>query len=128
MVRISFITILLFFFSISFSRNILANEDRQFLFVPGFEDLPLMRDLEEGKFETNFFDSPYGRIVESTVIVDVSAQDIRKFYNLTLPQLGWSQFEENYFLREKEILNLHIEKIKESGLISVKFFLSPKDQ
>ena len=128
MVRISFITILLFFFSIFFSRNISANEDRQFLFVPGFEDLPLMRDLEEGKFETNFFDSPYGRIVESTVIVDVSAQDIRKFYNLTLPQLGWSQFKENYFLREKEILNLHIEKIEESGLISVKFFLSPKDQ
>lgn len=128
MIRISFITILLFFFSIFFSRNISANEDRQFLFVPGFEDLPLMRDLEEGKFETNFFDSPYGRIVESTVIVDVSAQDIRKFYNLTLPQLGWSQFKENYFLREKEILNLHIEKIEESGLISVKFFLSPKDQ
>jgi len=128
MIRILFITTLLFFLFISLVSGIWANENRQFLFVPGFEDLPLMQDLEEGKFETSFFDSPDGRIVESTVIVSASAKDIKRFYHLTLPQLGWAKFKKNYFLREKEILSLQIEKVGESGLISVKFFLSPQNQ
>ena len=61
-------------------------------------------------------------------LLNALAKDIKKFYDLTLPQLGWVEFKKNYFLREQEILNLQVEKIEKSDLVLVKFFLSPKGQ
>jgi hypothetical protein len=129
MIRIFSIAVFFLLFPITiFMGGVQGNENDRSFFVPGFEDIPLMQDLEGGKFETSFFDSPYGRVVESTVIVNALAKDIKKFYDLTLPQLGWVEFKKNYFLREQEILNLQVEKIEKSDLVLVKFFLSPKGQ
>jgi hypothetical protein len=92
-------------------------------FVPGFEDLPLMFELDpEG--EPMIFDAPGGRIVEARASGASSPTRVMAFYRETLAQLGWRATSSGAFERDGEQLRLSISEPK-SGEVEVRFSLSP---
>lgn len=94
-------------------------------FVAGFEDLPLMQGLQAVEEEL-YFDTPDGRIVESSTYSDALKQsEVLHFYKTTLPQLGWKCLSENSFVREGE--NLIIETNIKNNRLEVKFFSQPRN-
>jgi len=76
-------------------------------YVPGTEDLPLMKDLAAVQGTDVVFDKPEGRIVEATARGKVSKSAVRRFYGETLPQLGWKiALSPDSWTRETETLHL----------------------
>lgn len=108
-------------------------------FVAGFDDLPLMDGLHEQADGLVNFDSPQGRIVETTVRGRVTRRAVLKFYDETLPQLGWRRVKAGHYVREDEELSLFFSREKSgaksgeksgattapSGMLSVRFSLAP---
>ncbi len=88
------------------------------------EDLPLMPGMVERTNDAIVFDKPGGRIVETSAAISASAADIKKFYDETLPPLGW-KVTGNWttFTREGETLKLSLEK--QDDAILVHFSLNP---
>ena len=92
-------------------------------FVPGFEDLPLMRGLSPIAGSGHVFDSPAGRLVESHARGAVTRADVITFYRESLVALGWSETGPVQFRRENEILR--IEASGRDGNLQVLFRLAP---
>ena len=92
-------------------------------FVPGFEDLPLMRGLAPIAGSGHVFDSPAGRLVESHASGTVSRAEVETFYRESLVALGWSETGPGQFRRENEILR--IETSGRDGDLQVLFRLAP---
>ena len=92
-------------------------------FVPGFEDLPLMRGLSPIAGSGHVFDSPAGRLVESHARGAVTRADVITFYRESLAALGWSETGPGQFRRENEILR--IEAAGRDGNLQVLFRLAP---
>ena len=92
-------------------------------FVPGFEDLPLMRGLAPIAESGHVFDSPAGRLVESHASGAVARADVVAFYRESLVALGWSEMGPGQFRRENEILR--IEASGRDGDLKVLFRLAP---
>ena len=68
-------------------------------------------------------DVPNGRIVESYAAGAVRRADVVRFYDETLPQLGWSGRARTY-RRDREVLRLGFEG--QDGALVVRFSLSPR--
>jgi len=94
-------------------------------FVAGFEDLPLMPGLEQGKDSGTVFDSPAGRVIEAYAEGSVAAADVDAFYAETLPQLGWRRMSERRYRREGEILEITPHRADKAS-VRVRFYLSPE--
>jgi len=94
-------------------------------FVAGFEDLPLMPGLEQGKDSGTVFDAPAGRVIEAYAEGAVAAADVDAFYAKTLPQLGWRQMSERRYRREGEILEITPHR-GDKASVRVRFYLSPE--
>lgn len=92
-------------------------------FVPGFEDLPLMRGLTPIAGSGHVFDSPSGRLVESHASGRVTRAEVRAFYRESLVALGWSETGPGRFHRENEVLR--IETSGRDGSLQVLFRLAP---
>lgn len=92
-------------------------------FVDGLEDVPLMAGLTALPDRSVTFDKPSGRIVESYARGAVRRAEVIRFYEATLPQLGWSGKARSY-LREGEELRLGFEG--KDGALVVRFSLSPR--
>ncbi|MEX2616151.1 MAG: hypothetical protein WD767_08655 [Alphaproteobacteria bacterium] len=92
-------------------------------FIEGFEDVPVMPGMAVDADTAIAFDTPAGRIVEAYAAGNVSAAAIRKFYDDTLPQLGWVRVGVLAFQREGEALALEL--IKKDETITVRFRLAP---
>jgi hypothetical protein len=92
-------------------------------FVPGTEDVPLMRELAPVKDSDIVFDKPEGRIIEASARGKVSKAAVRSFYASTLPQLGWKASGESW-TRETE--TLHLDFAGHDGDLWVTFTLLPK--
>ena len=100
-------------------------------FLPGFPDVPLMRELEVQEDGALVFDKPNGRIAEVSAMGPVTAADFVSYYVSALPALGWREGREDarsrtgrlYFLREGEVLQ--IEFARRGRLLDVRVFLSP---
>ncbi len=92
-------------------------------FVPGFEDLPLMRGLAPIAGTGHVFDSPVGRLVESHATGAVTRADVFAFYQESLVALGWSETGPGQFRRENEILRIEI--TGRNGDLQVLFRLTP---
>ncbi len=92
-------------------------------FVDGLEDVPLMAGLEALPDRSLVFDKPTGRIVESYATGAVRRADVIRFYDGTLPQLGWSG-RGPAWRREGEVLRLGFEG--RDGALVVRFSLSPR--
>lgn len=95
-------------------------------FFEAIPDVPLMEGLEEMPGEAVIFDKPQGRIVETLARLDTASKEqVNAWYQETLPQLGWSEDEENIFEREAEILRLSYEQ--HEGRTYLKLAVSPRD-
>lgn len=92
-------------------------------YVPGFEDLPLMFELDADDAPM-IFDAPGGRIVEARAHGSSSPTRVANFYRETLAQLGWRQTSPGTFERDGEQLRLGVTEPK-SGEVEVRFSLSP---
>ena len=92
-------------------------------FVPGFEDLPLMRGLSPIAGSGHVFDSPAGRLVESHARGAVTRADVITFYRESLVALGWSETGPGQFRRENEILRIAISG--RDGELQILFGLAP---
>jgi len=91
-------------------------------FLAELEDLPLAPGLREMPGGV-LFDSAEGRIVEASAMGAVPAEQVRAFYQATLPQLGWQDTGNMTFRRDNEGLRL----VFETGptLLTVHFKLAP---
>ncbi|MCC7273937.1 MAG: hypothetical protein IT561_14800 [Alphaproteobacteria bacterium] len=92
-------------------------------FVDGLEDVPLMDGLKPLPDRSVVFDKPDGRIVESYAMGAVRRADVVRFYDQTLPQLGWAGRAQAY-RREGENLRLGFEG--KDGALVVRFSLTPR--
>ncbi len=92
-------------------------------FVPGTEDVPLMRELSPVKDSDIVFDKPEGRIIEASARGKVTKAAVRSFYASTLPQLGW-RVSGDAWTRETE--TLHLDFAGRDGDLWVTFTLLPK--
>jgi hypothetical protein len=88
------------------------------------EDLPLMPGMVEKKDDVLIFDKPDGRIVETSIETDAPPAEVKKFYEESLPPLGWHTLSLSLYAREDETLKIKIERKDETTL--VRFVLKPK--
>lgn len=85
----------------------LAAESR---FFSEMNDVPIMAGLYELPDETVVFDKAEGRIVESAAASETeNANQIKGFYDATLPQLGWQRLGPESYARDGEKLTLRLE-------------------
>jgi hypothetical protein len=93
-------------------------------FVPGIADLPIMPGLNVQDDDVMVFDKPDGRIVQAAATGSTQAPEaVLRFYDATLPQLGWHASAPGHFAREGE--DLTIQASQEAGRTIVRFTLSP---
>ena len=93
-------------------------------FVLGIDEIPVFQDMENVDDSFILFDSVNGRFVSSELIGNVSEKDAKEFYNLVLPNLGWTKKKDGFFVREEEILEISYKK--EKGTLRVLFSILPK--
>jgi hypothetical protein len=94
-------------------------------FVPGTEDVPLMKELKPVNGSDLVFDKPEGRIIEASARGKIGKAAVRGFYVSTLPQLGWkTAATADSWTRETE--TLHIDFAGRDGDLWVTFTLLPK--
>ena len=116
---LSFLLVLIGFAGVS------RAETRYLVSLP---DIPLMAEMSELKDSGVVFDKAEGRIIEETVkVAHAGPQQVLKFYNETLPALGWTRLPSKgllaRFSRNREQLVVNVEKLGSEGLVS--FAVSP---
>jgi len=92
-------------------------------FVAGTGDVPLMAGLVEATDGALIFDAAAGRIVEVRASGPVAADAVLRFYDQTLPQLGWLQTGPGRYAREGEALVLDV--TGGAASVDVRFILRP---
>ncbi len=95
----------LFLLIFSFITSSLRAED----FLAGTSDIPLMNGLKINTSEQMDFDTPTGQllIIEGRSIKR-TGDEILKFYQTTLPQMGWEEKTTGVFVRQNDSLTLLI--------------------
>ncbi len=94
------------------------------VFLSRLEDLPLAPGLSEDAAAGLSFDSAAGRIVEAYARGDLTKDQVLRFYEQTLPQLGWTAESERQYRRGGERLRL---ELTQSGQgVTVHYSLSPQ--
>jgi len=92
-------------------------------FVAGVTDLPLIPGLLVVDEATVVFEKPGGRLVHAIAKGDRTEEALWRFYEETLPQLGWRTVKRGKFVRDKE--NLHIDVEKNESQLIVRFAIAP---
>ena len=93
-------------------------------FFSTVNDLPLMPGLSEIEAATTVFDKPGGRIVEAYAEGRAQPQAIWRFYDRTLPQLGWQRRSRGRFVRDGELLSIQVTAAGQSR--TVRFSIAPE--
>ncbi len=92
-------------------------------FLAGVEDLPLMPGLREVPEATIIFDKPVGRLVRAMAKGESDPAALWRFYDETLPQLGWRRVATGHFVRDGEGLQITAEK--HGATLIVRFAIAP---
>ena len=92
-------------------------------FVAGITDLPLIPGLHVVDEATVVFEKPGGRLVHAIAKGDRTEEAFWRFYEETLPQLGWRTVKRGKFVRDKE--NLHIDVEKNESQLIARFAIAP---
>ena len=123
---IIFISIIVFSNTLYAQNTAPQNEElSESQFLQTLNDIPLMPDLYELTDHAVLFDKAQGRIARSEAITKKhSALEIYKFYNQTLPQMGWTMTKKGHFTRENEVLQIDIKKTNNQSIVY--FMLSPR--
>lgn len=75
------------------------------------EDLPLPALLIEDADNSVLFDKPSGRFIELQAYTQaMSMAEIYRFYERSLPALGWQKIDAENYYRDAERLKIHIEQ------------------
>ena len=101
-------------------------EEIQTRYVVGTEDVPLYEGFIEDSNQTAAYDTVEGRIVEAVYSRSASSAnmtDIRNFYTVSLPQLGWQKQTSSRYTRDGEQLNYSL--TKEENHLILKFTIRP---
>lgn len=93
-------------------------------YLSAVNDLPLPPGLSEDLGATTSFDTPAGRLVEATGRTQDAAESVLKFYDSSLPPLGWTVLGAGVFTRGDETLKVEAEA--KDGATVVRFTLAPK--
>ena len=94
------------------------------VFFEALYDVPVMPGLEEVKDQAMLFDKPDGRIASVVAASrNLSAADITRFYDESLPQLGWKKTLQNQYVRGEDRLVMDLTGTP--PLTVVHFTLSP---
>ena len=80
-------------------------------FLAGVEDLPLIYDKLDG------------RLVQAIASGESDLAALWRFYNETLPQLGWRRLATGHFVRDGEGLRITVEK--NDAMLTVRFAIAP---
>jgi hypothetical protein len=94
------------------------------VFLSRLEDLPLAPGLAEDAAAGLSFDSAAGRIVEAYARGNMTEAQVLKFYEETLPQLGWIADNERQYRRGGERLRLELTPSGQG--LTVHYSLSPQ--
>lgn len=94
------------------------------VFFEALYDVPVMPGLEEARDQAMLFDKPDGRIA-SVVAASKTLQppDVTRFYDESLPQLGWKKTAKNQYIRGGDRLVMDV--TRQPPLTVVRFTLSP---
>jgi hypothetical protein len=92
-------------------------------YLPGTEDVPLMKGLELVE-DPIIFDKLEGRLVTLHAQGDVSEKDISQFYAATLPNLGWKKKADSLYARDGESFKISFEYSKNKKTL-VTFEIAP---
>ncbi len=92
------------------------------------DDLPLMQNMTELPENTIIFDTPDGRIIETTTETGSDEKQVLTYYDKNLPQLGWrplgrDDFGLQNYLRDGERLSLRADH--GGPMLRIHFSLSP---
>ena len=116
-----YVSILFFFVAMMDVSRPYAQESQ---FFETLYDIPVMAGLEEVPELALSFDKPDGRISQAGAYAsDLTKNDILSFYNKSLEQMGWHSIAAGQYRREREKLEIFIEK--SGGLNLVRFLLQP---
>jgi len=94
------------------------------VFLSRLEDLPLAPGLSEDAAAGLSFDSAGGRIVEAYARGNLTEEQVLRFYEETLPQLGWTAEGERQYRRGGERLRLELTPSGQG--LTVHYSLSPQ--
>lgn len=97
-------------------------------YLTAISDLPLASGLTELKDKTTVFDAPVGKIVTAYATGQVKAEDVRSFYDSTLPQLGWQVGSSGTYHRKAETLKIDVLGGQGGGPVNVSFTLSSESK
>lgn len=106
-------------------------EEKASGYLDAIEDMPLMEGLAETGEGGIVFDKPNGRIVRTIAEGEVSANEVRKFYIDTLPQLGWQRLPKleligDLLVFRRETERLEIQTVPKGALTEVRFSIEPE--
>lgn len=119
MIRIFFISIVL-----SLAATIAFAQDT-YRYVPGTEDIPVYQGLVENKEARLLYDVVEGNIVDTLFEGDASSyNNIKHFYEETLPQIGWKKVKYQIYERGDE--RLELDYSLSDNKIMLQFSLRPK--
>lgn len=91
-------------------------------------DLPLMPTMKEDPSKIVAFDTPDGRILETTAETTAQLKQVLGYYGQTLPALGWTRIKGSYnvYNRKNEMLVIEVfQKPGTTGVHLVQFKIAP---
>lgn len=96
-------------------------------FSSAIEDLPIMDGMSEKTDKIVVFDTPEGRIVETTLETSRGNIQVFTYYRQTLQQLGWVSIggSDKAFRRENEMMTIDMYENPETGTYDVTFKIAP---
>lgn len=112
------------FLFLLFAMPVLAAAETKPAFFEALYDVPVMPGLSEFKDQAMLFDKPNGRIASVVAGSEkLKPADVSRFYNETMPQMGWQKTSENQYVRGHD--RLVIEVVSKPPLTIAHFTLSP---
>ena len=110
----------LIFYCFTFYYSVIDSKNNKTNFVDGIEDLPLHHKMTVKKNSLVMFDTNQGNFVEVEIKGKSSIENISKFYNEVLPNLGWDSENNTKFVRGKDSLELQYSSENQTSIVKFK--------
>ncbi len=89
-------------------------------FIPGFEDVPVMQGMIWSGDRSFSFDSPEGSVVTAEFKTRNPVEDVLKYYDDTLKNLGWIRDRSGNYRRGVDVLLMNISKKSDFSVVRLK--------
>lgn len=95
------------------------------LFLPGFDDIPLMEGIEIDREGDVMFDTTTGRIGSIIGVTQNSLDKVHEYYGDSLKQLGWVEIVPGEYIREGEKFLIRGEPTKGDDATTLHITIEP---